>query len=375
MLTCKAAIAPAPEKPLEIQEVTVDEPRAGEARIKILYTGVCHTDEYTRSGSDPEGMFPCILGHEGAGIVESIGEGVTSVEVGDHVIPLYTAQCRECKFCKSTKSNLCSKVRETQGKGVMPDGSSRFKDKDGNVLYHFMGTSTFSQYTVLPEVSLAKINKEAPLDKVCLLGCGITTGYGATMNTLKVEKDTTVVIIGLGGVGLAAVMGSVRSGAKMIIGVDLNPDKFDRAIKFGCTDVVNLKDHKDKELYELIYDLTDGVGADYAIECVGTPHAMRQAFLSTKPNGGTSCIIGVAASGQTIALSAEELCGREWTGSAFGGTKGRDDVPVLVNDYMKGDIKIDEFITHNFKLDEINEAFETMHSGKCIRAIITMFDE
>lgn len=257
----------------------------------------------------------------------------------------------------------------------MPDGTPRFKDKDGNDLYHFMGTSTFSQYTVLPEVSLAKIDKDAPIDKVCLLGCGITTGYGAIKNTLKVEEGTTVVIIGLGGVGLAAIMGASKSGAKKIIGVDINPDKFERAIKFGATDTVNPKDYKDKELREIIFELTDGVGADYAIECVGTPFAMRQAFLSTKPNGGCSCIIGVAASGQTIDLKSEEVLGREWTGSAFGGTKSRDQVPQLVDEYMKGDIMVDEFITHNFALDEINDAFHAMHEGKCIRAVIKMFDE
>lgn len=375
MISCKAAVALAAKEELVIQEVQVEAPKAGEVRVKILYTAVCHTDEYTRSGLDPEGIFPSILGHEGAGIVESIGEGVTSVEVGDHVIPLYIPQCRECKFCKSSKSNLCQKVRITQGKGVMPDGTPRFKDKDGNNLYHFMGTSTFSQYTVLPEISLAKIDKDAPMDKVCLLGCGITTGYGAIKNTLKVEEGTTVVIIGLGGVGLAAIMGASKSGAKKIIGVDINPDKFERALKFGATDTVNPKDFKDKELREIIFDMTDGVGADYAIECVGTPFAMRQAFLSTKPNGGCSCIIGVAASGQTIDLKSEDVLGREWTGSAFGGTKSRDQVPQLVDEYMKGDIMVDEFVTHNFPLEEINEAFHAMHEGKCIRAVIKMFDE
>lgn len=248
-------------------------------------------------------------------------------------------------------------------------------DMEGNSISHFMGTSTFSQYTVLPEISLAKISKDAPLDKVCLLGCGITTGYGAVRNTLKIEEGTTVVVIGLGGVGLAAVMGAVRSRAARIIGVDINADKFERAIQFGCTDTVNPKDHKGKELSELIFEMTDGVGADYTIECVGTPHAMRQAFLSTKPNGGCSCIIGVAAAGQTIELKSEEVCGREWTGSAFGGTKSRDQVPVLVEDYMKGDIKVDEFITHHFGLSEINEAFHAMHEGKCIRAIVKMFED
>ena len=333
MLTCKAAVAVEAKKELVIQDVQVEEPKAGEVRIKILYTGVCHTDEYTRSGLDPEGIFPSILGHEGAGIVESIGEGVTSLEVGDHVIPLYIPQCRECKFCKTTKSNLWQKIRITQGKGLMPDGTSRFKDMDGNQISHFMGTSTFSQYTVLPEISLAKINKSAPLDKVCLLGCGITTGYGAIINTLKVEEGSTVAVIGLGGVGLAAVMGAVKVGASKIIGVDINTDKFPRAQEFGCTDVINPLDHKGKELPELIFDLTDGVGVDYSIEWVGTPYTMRQAFISTKPNGGTSCIIGVAASGQMIELQSEDVCGREWTGSAFGGAKSRDMVPIYVDEY------------------------------------------
>ena len=257
----------------------------------------------------------------------------------------------------------------------MPDGTSRFKDKDGKDLLHFMGTSTFSQYTVLPEISLAKVNKNAPMDKVCLLGCGITTGYNAMINTLKVEEGTTVVIVGLGGVGLAAIMGAVKCGAKKIIGVDINPDKFELAKQFGCTDTVNPKDHPGKEMTDIVFEMTDGVGADYALECVGTPYIMRQAFLSTKPNGGCSCIIGVAAAGQTIDLKSEEVLGREWTGSAFGGTKGRDEVPVLVEEYMKGDLKVDEFVTHNFPLDEINEAFHAMHEGKCIRAVIKMFDE
>lgn len=375
MINCKAAVAVQAEKELEVQDIQVAKPGPGEVRVKILYTAVCHTDEYTRSGLDPEGNFPSILGHEGAGIVESVGEGVTSFEVGDHVVPCYTAQCRECKFCKSSKTNLCQKVRATQGKGVMPDGTSRFKDKDGNDLFHFMGTSTFSQYTVCADVSLAKVNKDAPLDKVCLLGCGVTTGYGAVFNNLKIEKDTTVVVVGLGCVGLAAIMGAVRAGAKKIIAVDINSDKFPRAKEFGCTDTLNPKDHKDKDMSELIYDMTDGVGADYSIECVGTPHTMRQAFLCTKPNGGASCIIGVAAGGQTIELKAEEICGRDWCGSAFGGVKSRDGVPKLVEEYMNKKIMVDEFITHNFGLEDINKAFKAMHEGHCIRAVIKMFDE
>jgi len=375
MITCKAAVATEAKKELTVMDVQVGAPQPGEVRIKILYTGVCHTDEYTRSGLDPEGIFPSILGHEGAGIVESIGEGVTSVEVGDHVIPCYTAQCKECKFCKSKKTNLWSKVRATQGKGLMPDGTPRFQDMDGNNIYHFMGTSTFSQYTVLPEVSVAKINKDAPLDKVCLLGCGITTGYGAVLNTLKIEKGATVLVIGLGGVGLASVMGSVKAGASRIIGVDINSDKFPRAEEFGCTDVVNPTEYKGKDLPQIIFDMTDGVGVDYSIECVGTPFTMKQAFLWTKPNGGRSCVIGVAAAGQMIELNTEDVCGREWTGSAFGGAKSRDAVPALVEDYLNGDIKVDEFITHHFSLNDINEAFHAMHEGTCIRAIINLFDE
>lgn len=257
----------------------------------------------------------------------------------------------------------------------MPDGTPRFKDKDGNELYHFMGTSTFSQYTVCPEISLAKVNKEAPLDKICLLGCGITTGYGAVINTLKIEEGSTVAVIGLGGVGLAAIMGAHKSKASKIIAVDINPGKFERALLFGATDTLNPLEQKGKEMSELIFEMTDGVGVDYSIECVGTPHLMKQSFLSTKPNGGASCIIGVAAAGQTIDLSSEEVMGREWTGSAFGGTKSRDQVPELVDDYMKGDIKVDEFITHNFPLDDINDAFHAMHEGKCIRAIVKMFDD
>ena len=280
-----------------IKEVVVGPPQAGEVRVKVLYSGVCHTDEYTRSGLDPEGLFPSILGHEGGGVVESIGEGVTSVEVGDHVIPLYIPQCHNCKFCKSDTTNLCQAVRATQGKGLMPSGTSRFTDKEtGETLSHFMGTSTFSQYTVVPEISLAKVTKSAPLDKVCLLGCGITTGYGAVLNTLKVEAGSTVLVIGLGGVGLAAVMGAVKAGASMIIGVDINNDKFVKAKEFGATICVNPTEIPDK-ITDHIFGLTDGLGVDYAIECVGNPFTMKQAFESTKPNGGCSCIIGVAAAG------------------------------------------------------------------------------
>jgi S-(hydroxymethyl)glutathione dehydrogenase/alcohol dehydrogenase len=282
-------------------DIEVLPPAPGEVRVKVLYTGVCHTDEYTRSGLDPEGVFPSILGHEGGGVVESIGEGVTEFAIGDHVIPLYIPQCRKCKYCKSTKTNLCQSVRPTQGRGLMPDQTARFKIvSTGESVFHFMGCSTFSQYTVLPEVSLVKINKEAPLDKVCLLGCGITTGYGAVINTLKVEAGASVLVIGLGGVGLAAIMGASKVGATRIIGVDLNAGKFERAMQFGATDVINPLDKEkygSKMLPEIIFDLTEGVGVDYSIECVGTPFTMKQAFECTKPNGGCSCVIGVAASG------------------------------------------------------------------------------
>lgn len=371
-IKCKAAVCMAAKEVMEIRDVEVGAPRKGEVRIKILYTGVCHTDEYTRSGADPEGLFPTILGHEGGGIVESIGEGVKSVKVGDKVIPLYVPQCRDCTMCNSTRTNLCSVIRTTQGTGVMPDGTSRFT-LDGVDLNHFMGCSTFSQYTVLPEISVAVINKEAPLDKVCLLGCGITTGLGAVANTLKVESDATILVMGCGGVGLAAIMEAKRRNCKRIFAVDINDSKFALAKEFGATDCVNPMALDGKTLPEVIYEMTDGEGVDYSIECVGHPATMRQALQCTKPNGGCSCIIGVAAAGQCIEMHAEDLMGREWTGSAFGGTKGRDQLPEYVDEYLEGGLKVDEFITHNFGLKDINKAFDAMHAGDCIRAVIDMF--
>jgi len=336
-----------------------------------LYSGVCHTDAFYMSGEDPEAGWPAILGHEGGGIVESIGEGVTTVKPGDHVIPCYIPECGECEYCKSKKTNVCSKIRITQGKGLMPDNTSRFS-VEGEKVLHFMGTSTFSQYTVCAEISVAKINQEAPLDKVCLLGCGITTGYGAVLNTLKVEEGSSICIVGLGGVGLGCIMGAVNAKAKRIIGVDTNPGKFERAKAFGCTDFVNPKDYNGKALEDIIFEMTEGRGVDYSIECVGQVALMRSAFLSTKIDGGCSCIVGVAGAGQTIKLAPEDIMGREWCGSAFGGTKSRSTVPKYVDQYMNKEIKVDEFITHRFPLKDINKAFEVMHNGECIRAVIDL---
>jgi len=374
-IQCQAAVCWEAKTPYVIEDVEVAPPKKGEVRIKITATGVCHTDEYTRSGADPEGLFPVIMGHEGAGIVESIGEGVTSVKVGDHVIPCYTPQCRNCKFCKSPKTNLCSVIRSTQGKGVMPDGTSRFTCKrNGETLFHFMGTSTFSEYTVLPEISVAKIDPSAPLDKVCLLGCGITTGYGAALNTMKVEKDSRVAVFGLGAVGLAAIMGSKAAGAKQIIGVDINPKKEAIAREFGMTEFVNPKDYPDRPIQDVLIEksMEDGFGGlDYTFECIGLKHTMRAALECCHKGWGQSCIIGVAAGGVEIATRPFQLVtGRRWAGSAFGSVKSRDGVPELVNKYMSKDLMVDEFITHKFKLEDINKGFDAMHSGNCIRAII-----
>lgn len=369
-ITCKAAVAWEANADLVVEDVEVAAPKAGEVRIKVLATGVCHTDAYTLSGVDPEGLFPCILGHEGGGIVESVGEGVTSVKVGDHVIPLYIPECRDCKFCNSGKTNLCSKIRATQGKGVMPDGTSRFTCK-GKPIYHFMGTSTFSQYTVLPEISVAVVSKEAPLKKVCLLGCGITTGYGAVVNTMKVETGSTVAVFGLGGVGLAVIMGCKAAGASRIIAVDINPDKFARAVEMGATETVNPKDHEDP-IQQVLVGLTDG-GVDYSFECIGNVMTMRAALECCHKGWGESCIIGVAAGGKEISTRPFQLVtGRVWRGSAFGGVKGRSMLPGYVEKYMAGELKVDEFITHNFPLAEINKAFHVMHEGKAIRPVIDM---
>lgn len=367
-ITCKAAIAWEAGKPLSIEEVQVAPPKAGEVRVKIVATGVCHTDAFTLSGDDPEGIFPAILGHEGGGIVESIGEGVTSVAVGDHVIPLYTPECGECKFCKSGKTNLCSKIRATQGKGLMPDGTTRFSHK-GQTIYHYMGCSTFSEYTVLPEISLAKINKAAPLEEVCLLGCGVTTGMGATVNAAKVQKGDSVAIFGLGGIGLSAIIGAQMAGAGRILAIDLNEKKFDLAKKLGATDCINPKNY-DKPIQEVIVDLTDG-GVDWSFECIGNVNVMRSALECCHKGWGESVIIGVAGAGQEISTRPFQLVtGRVWRGTAFGGVKGRSQLPDYVERYLAGEFKLSDFITHTMKLEDINEAFDLMHEGESIRSVI-----
>ncbi len=364
----RAAVAFAANQPLQIVEVDVEPPKKGEVLVRIVATGVCHTDAFTLSGDDPEGIFPSILGHEGGGIVEAVGEGVTSLEVGDHVIPLYTAECRECKFCKSGKTNLCQAVRATQGKGLMPDGTTRFSYQ-GQPIYHYMGTSTFSEYTVVPEISLAKIDKEAPLDKVCLLGCGVTTGIGAVLNTAKVEEGASVAIFGLGGIGLAAIIGAKMAKAGRIIAVDINPAKFDIARELGATDFVNPKDY-DKPIQDVIVELTDG-GVDYSFECVGNVKLMRAALECCHKGWGESTIIGVAGAGQEISTRPFQLVtGRVWRGSAFGGVKGRTELPSYVHKAQKGEIPLDAFITHNMPLEDINQAFDLMHEGKSIRTVI-----
>lgn len=367
-ITCRAAVAWEAKKPLVIEEIEVAPPQKGEVRVKILATGVCHTDSYTLDGHDPEGIFPVVLGHEGGGIVESVGEGVTSVAPGDHVIPLYTPQCYNCKFCKNPKTNLCQAIRTTQGKGVMPDGTSRFKCK-GQDLFHFMGCSTFSEYTVCSEISVSKVAQDAPLDKVCLLGCGISTGYGAALNTAKVEPGSTCAVWGLGAVGLAVIMGCKAAGASKIYGVDINPDKWEVARQFGATHFFNPKDH-DRPAQQVLVEMTDG-GFDYTFECIGSIHTMRAALEACHKGWGESVVIGVAAAGQEISTRPFQLVtGRVWRGSAFGGWKSRDSVPKLVDDYMHKKVKVDEFITHNVPLDKINEAFQLMHEGKSIRAIV-----
>ncbi|EMK6670087.1 S-(hydroxymethyl)glutathione dehydrogenase/class III alcohol dehydrogenase [Vibrio fluvialis] len=364
----RAAVAWAPNQPLKMEEVDVMLPRKGEVLVRIVASGVCHTDAFTLSGDDPEGVFPAILGHEGGGIVEMVGEGVTSVEVGDHVIPLYTAECGECKFCKSGKTNLCSAVRATQGKGLMPDGTTRFY-KDGEPIFHYMGCSTFSEYTVLPEISLAKVNKEAPLEEICLLGCGVTTGMGAVMNTAKVKKGDTVAIFGLGGIGLSAIIGARMVGASRIIGIDINEKKFELAKQLGATDCINPQKF-DKPIQDVIIEMTDG-GVDFSFECIGNVNVMRQALECCHKGWGESVIIGVAGAGQEISTRPFQLVtGRVWRGSAFGGVKGRSQLPGIVEQYLAGEFGLQEFITHTMPLDEINEAFELMHSGESIRSVI-----
>jgi len=363
-----AAIAWEAGKPLSLEEVDVAGPKAGEVLVRIVATSVCHTDAYTLSGADPEGIFPSILGHEGAGIVEEVGEGVTSLKPGDHVIPLYTAECGKCKFCLSGKTNLCQSVRATQGKGLMPDGTSRFS-VGGKALHHYMGCSTFSNYTVLPEVSLAKVSKEAPLDKICLLGCGVTTGIGAVMNTAKVEPGSTVAVFGLGAIGLAVIQGAQMVGASRIIAIDINAEKFELARQFGATDFVNPKDYSDP-IQEVIVDMTDG-GVDYSFECIGNVNVMRSALECCHKGWGESVIIGVAGAGEEIATRPFQLVtGRVWKGSAFGGVKGRSELPDYVERYMKGEIKIDEFVTQDMPFEKINEAFDLLHAGKSIRTVL-----
>nr|WP_289100022.1 S-(hydroxymethyl)glutathione dehydrogenase/class III alcohol dehydrogenase [uncultured Halomonas sp.] len=364
----KAAIAWGPKQPLSIEEVDVMPPQAGEVRIRVIASGVCHTDAFTLSGEDPEGIFPTILGHEGGGIVESVGEGVTSLKVGDHVIPLYTPECGECKFCTSGKTNLCGKIRETQGKGLMPDGTTRFS-LNGEPIYHYMGCSTFSEYTVLPEISLAKVNKEAPLEEVCLLGCGVTTGMGAVMNTAKVEEGATEAIFGMGGIGLSAVIGATMAKASRIIAIDINESKFELARQLGATDCINPKDY-DKPIQEVIVELTDG-GVDYSFECIGNVDVMRSALECCHKGWGESVVIGVAGAGQEISTRPFQLVtGRVWKGSAFGGVKGRSELPGIVERYMQGEFKLNDFITHTMGLEDINKAFGLMHEGKSIRTVI-----
>jgi S-(hydroxymethyl)glutathione dehydrogenase/alcohol dehydrogenase len=364
----RAAVAFAPGQPLQIVEIDVADPREGEVLVRITHTGVCHTDAFTLSGDDPEGIFPCVLGHEGGGVVVACGPGVTSVGPGDHVIPLYTAECRKCKFCLSGKTNLCQAVRATQGKGLMPDGTTRFS-YEGKPVYHYMGTSTFSEFTVLPEISLAKIRTDAPLEKVCLLGCGVTTGIGAVRNTAKVKPGDTVAVFGLGGIGLAVIQGAVEAGAARIIGVDLNPAKFALAKELGATDVVNPKDH-DKPIQEVIVAMTDG-GVDFSFECIGNVDVMRAALECCHKGWGESVIIGVAGAGQEIRTRPFQLVtGRVWRGSAFGGVRGRTELPGYVDQAMAGKIRLDPFITHNLPLDRINDAFDLMHEGKSIRTVI-----
>ena len=363
----KAALALKAGEDLVIEEVDLEGPREGEVLVEIMATGICHTDAFTLSGDDPEGIFPAILGHEGAGIVREIGKGVSSVKVGDHVIPLYTPECRECNFCINPKTNLCQSIRETQGQGLMPDGTSRFT-LQGESIYHYMGCSTFSNFTVLPEIAVAKIREDAPFDKVCYIGCGVTTGIGAVVFDAKVEAGSNVVVFGLGGIGLNVIQGAQMVGANKIIGIDINEDKTSLATQFGMTDFINPNNVDD--VVEAILDLTNG-GADYSFECIGNVNTMRQALESCHKGWGESIIIGVAGAGQEISTRPFQLVtGRVWRGSAFGGARGRSDVPTIVDWYMQGKINIDDLITHTMPLDEINNAFHLMHEGKSIRSVI-----
>ncbi len=364
----RAAVAWGPAKPLSIEEVDLQPPRRGEVLVRMVATGVCHTDAFTLSGKDPEGKFPVVLGHEGGGIVEALGEGVTSVAVGDHVIPLYTPECGVCKFCKSGKTNLCQAIRATQGQGLMPDGTTRFS-KDGKPIYHYMGTSTFSEYSVIPEIALAKISKEAPLEKVCLLGCGVTTGLGAVANTAKVKAGDTVAVFGLGGIGLAVIVGATLAKAGRILAIDINPEKFGIARQLGATDVVNPKDY-DKPIQDVIVGMTGG-GVDFSFECIGNVKVMRSALECCHKGWGESVIIGVAGAGEEICTRPFQLVtGRVWRGSAFGGVKGRSELPGYVQRYLDGEFELDTFITHTMGLEDINKAFDLMHEGKSIRTVI-----
>ena len=368
MIRSRAAVAWGPGQPLEVTEIEVAPPKAGEVLVRIVATGVCHTDAFTLSGADPEGLFPAVLGHEGGGVVEELGEGVTSVAVGDHVIPLYTPECRRCSFCLSGKTNLCQAIRATQGQGLMPDGTSRFA-RGGQTIHHYMGTSTFSHYTVVPEIAVAKIQREAPLEKVCLLGCGVTTGIGAVRNTARVEPGSTVAVFGLGGIGLAVVIGAVMAGASRIIGIDVNPEKFAIARQLGATDCVNPRDF-DAPIQQVIVELTAG-GVDYSFECIGNVEVMRAALESCHKGWGESTIIGVAGAGQEISTRPFQLVtGRVWRGSAFGGVRGRSELPAFVAQAQSGAIPLDVFITHTMGLEEINRAFALMREGKSIRSVV-----
>lgn len=363
----RAAVAYKAGEPLTIETVDLEGPKAGEVLVENMATGVCHTDAFTLSGDDPEGAFPAILGHEGAGIVREVGEGVTSVAVGDHVIPLYTPECRECDYCLNPKTNLCQSIRSTQGQGLMPDGTSRFSI-NGTPILHYMGTSTFSNFSVMPEIAVAKIRKDAPFEKVCYIGCGVTTGVGAVVFDAKVEPGSTVAVFGLGGIGLNVIQGARMVGASKIIGIDLNPAKVELAKKFGMTDFINPNDTPN--VIEAIADLTNG-GVDYSFECIGNVNVMRQALECCHKGWGESLIIGVAGAGQEISTRPFQLVtGRVWRGSAFGGARGRTDVPKIVDWYMDGKINIDDLITHTMPLEDINKAFDLMHEGKSIRSVV-----
>ncbi len=365
----RAAVAWKAGEPLTIETIDIEGPKAGEVLVEVMATGICHTDAFTLSGADPEGIFPAILGHEGAGIVREVGPGVTSVKVGDHVIPLYTPECRQCKTCLSRRSNLCTSIRATQGKGLMPDGTSRFRC-DGDPVFHYMGCSTFANFTVLPEIAVAKVREDAPFDKICYIGCGVTTGIGAVIYTAKVWPGANVVVFGLGGIGLNVIQGAKMVGADKIIGVDLNPEKRAMAAKFGMTDFINPDEVGRDKVVQAIVDLTGG-GADFSFECIGNVATMRQALECCHRGWGESIIIGVAGSGQEISTRPFQLVtGRVWKGTAFGGARGRTDVPKIVDWYMEGKINIDDLITHTMPLDKINDAFDLMHEGKSIRSVV-----